>query len=468
MSKKLSIFLSLALVIQSFTFVTPNVEVNANHHESDQKGKQSETNSDQNSENDEETNQEADQETNQETDEQSNQEIDQETNKETNGQTNEQEENDKAANSSAKEGSDTQSVDLAPEAKSAILIDMDTGTIMFEKNSDQQLPPASITKIMSMLLIMEAIDSGKIKWTDKVRTSEKAASMGGSQIFLEVGEEMTVEEMMKGIAIASGNDATVAMAEYIAGSEENFVKMMNDKAQQLGLENTRFSNTNGLPTKDHYTTARDIALMSRELLKHEEIIRFTSMYEDYLRKDSEKPFWLVNTNRLLKFYSGVDGLKTGFTNEAKYCLSATAKKGDMRVIAVVMGTPTPKVRNAHITQLFDYAFSQYETHPVYKKGEVLDSFKVDKGEKKEIKVVVPHQISVLTKKGDSLDSYKTKLKLDSSLKAPIKKGDVIGQVQIEKEGQTIVRVDIVATEEVKKASYWKILKRTTKSIFGLN
>jgi D-alanyl-D-alanine carboxypeptidase (penicillin-binding protein 5/6) len=358
--------------------------------------------------------------------------------------------------------------DLTPDAKSAILMDMDTGTILFEKNSDQKLPPASITKVMSMLLIMEAIDSEKIKWTDMVRTSERAASMGGSQIFLEVGEEMTVEEMMKGIAIASGNDATVAMAEHIAGTEDAFIEMMNDKAKQLGMENTQFSNTNGLPSKNHYTSAHDIAIMSRELLKHEEITRFTSIYEDYLRKDSENPFWLVNTNRLVKFYDGVDGLKTGYTQEAKYCLAATAKKGDMRVIAVVMGTPKPKVRNQHVTDLFNYAFSQYETHPVYKKGDVLEDVAIDKGMKTHTKMVVPRQVSVLTKKGESMDMYKPTVHAATYLPAPIKKGDVIGQVRIEKEGEIKVEVDIMSTEDIPKASFWQLFKRTSKGLFGVS
>jgi D-alanyl-D-alanine carboxypeptidase (penicillin-binding protein 5/6) len=357
--------------------------------------------------------------------------------------------------------------DLTPDAKSAVLMDMDTGTILFEKNSDQKLPPASITKVMTMLLIMEAIDSEKIKWTDMVRTSERAASMGGSQIFLEVGEEMSVDEMMKGIAIASGNDATVAMAEYIAGTEETFIEMMNEKAKQLGMENTQFSNTNGLPAENHYTSARDIAIMSRELLKHEEITKFTSVYEDYLRKDSDNPFWLVNTNRLVKFYDGVDGLKTGYTQEAKYCLAATAKKGDMRVIAVVMGTPKPKVRNQHVTKMFNYAFSQYQTHPIYKKGEVLEEVTIDKGMKTHTTMVVPRQISILTKKGESLDLYRPTVHAATNLQAPIKKGDIIGQVRIEKEGEVVVEVDIMSTEEISKASFWQLLKRTAKGLFGV-
>lgn len=220
---------------------------------------------------------------------------------------------------------------------------------------------------MTMLLIMEALDQGKIALDDKVRVSENAASMGGSQIFLEVGEEMTVKDLLKGIAIASGNDASVAMAEYIAGSEEGFVHMMNKKVEELGLKNTHFVNSNGLPENDHYTSAYDIAIMSRELLKYEKITEFTGIYEDYLRKDTDNPFWLVNTNRLVRFYEGADGLKTGYTSEAKYCLSATAKRGSLRVIAVVMGEPNTKTRNKEISQLLDFAFSQYKNEVIYQK-----------------------------------------------------------------------------------------------------
>ena len=226
---------------------------------------------------------------------------------------------------------------LAEKATSAIVIERDTGEVLFEKNSHEKLPPASMTKIMTMLLIMEAIDNGSLSYDDKVRTSEYAASMGGSQVFLEPGEEMTVTDMLKAIAVASGNDASVAMAEHIAGTEEEFVAMMNEKAKELGLENTNFMNTNGLPAADHYTTSYDLAMISKELLKYEDITKFTGIYEDYLRADTDNKFWLVNTNKLVRFYPGVDGLKTGYTREAMYCLTATAEKNDMRVISVIMG-----------------------------------------------------------------------------------------------------------------------------------
>jgi D-alanyl-D-alanine carboxypeptidase (penicillin-binding protein 5/6) len=356
------------------------------------------------------------------------------------------------------------SAELAEKAKSAVLIERDTGTVLYEKNSNEKLPPASMTKIMTMILIMEAIDEGKIKWSDKVRTSEYAASMGGSQIFLEPGEEMTVDEMLKGIAIGSGNDASVAMAEHLAGSEEEFVKKMNEKANELGAQNTRFQNPTGLPVADHYSTAYDMALMAKELMKYEKITEYTGKYEDYLRENTDKKFWLVNTNRLVKFYSGVDGVKTGFTNEAKYCLTATAKKGNMRVIAVVFGAETPKDRNAQVTKMLDYAFSQYQTTPLYKKDAKVASVKVSKGHQKNVQVVTSEPISFLTKKGTSTKDIKEDIQLKESVKAPIQKGDEIGSLIIKKDGKVLSESPLVAGEDVMEASWWDLFKRTL-SIF---
>ncbi|WP_409301496.1 D-alanyl-D-alanine carboxypeptidase family protein [Peribacillus sp. SCS-155] len=348
---------------------------------------------------------------------------------------------------------------LAEEAKSAILIERDTGMVLFEKNSDVRLPPASMTKIMTMLLIMEELEKGNLKMQEKVRTSEYAASMGGSQIFLEPGEEMTVEHLLQGIAIGSGNDASVAMAERVAGSEEAFVERMNKKAKQLGLKNTRFQNTTGLPVSDHYSTAHDMAIMAKELLKYDKITNFTGTYEAYLREDTDKKFWLVNTNRLVKFYPGVDGLKTGFTGEAKYCLTATAKKGNMRVIAVVMGAPNPKARNAQVTKMLDFAFSQYQTHPIYKRGVDLRSVSVSKGSRKEVMGVTSEPISVLTKKGGSIKDFTQKVEMKKNLQAPVKKGAKIGELKLLKDGRVISSSPIIASQDVKKATWWNMYKR---------
>lgn len=351
-------------------------------------------------------------------------------------------------------------IQLAPESSSAILMERDTGEILFEKNSDEQLPPASMTKIMTMLLIMEALDKGKIAYDDLVRTSERAASMGGSQIFLEPGEEMTVNDLLKAIAVASGNDASVAMAEHLAGSEEEFVRMMNDKAKELGLKNTNFLNSNGLPADNHYTTAKDLAIISKELLKYKDITKYTGIYEDYLRKDTDDPFWLVNTNKLVKFYPGVDGLKTGYTSEAKYCLTATAEKNDMRVIAVIMGAPTPKERNKQITQMLDYAFSQYMTHKVYEKDVTLGEVKISKGNVGKVDAVTAEPVSLLTKKGEAVEDTTEKIELMKDLKAPIKKGDKVGSLIIEKDGKVLVETDLIAGDNVDEATWWQLFKRT--------
>lgn len=353
-----------------------------------------------------------------------------------------------------------ESVDLVDNVKSAILIERDTGTILFEKNSNEQLPPASMTKVMTMLLIMEALDQGKLSMKEKIRTSEYAASMGGSQIFLEPGEEMTTEQMLHGIAIASGNDASVAMAERIAGSEEEFVKLMNKKAKELGLKNTEFKSATGLPGKNDYSTAHDMAIMAKELLKYEDITKFTSKYESYLRENTDKKFWLVNTNRLVRFYPGVDGLKTGFTNEAKYCLTATAQKDGMRVIAVVFGAPTSKERNAQVTKMLDYAFSQYKTHPMFERNRVLGKVAVSKGAKKRVEAVTSEPISLLTKKGEGIENIKQTVILNKNIKAPINKGDKIGVLKLEQEGKTLVESPLVAKEASDKASWWILYKRS--------
>ncbi|MCR2803076.1 D-alanyl-D-alanine carboxypeptidase [Paenibacillus sp. SCIV0701] len=356
-------------------------------------------------------------------------------------------------------------VDLAPSARSAILMDAESGTVIFEKNSHDKLPPASITKIMTLLLIMEALDEGKIKLTDNVQTSENAASMGGSQIFLEPGEEMTVEDMIKGIALASGNDASVAMAEKLGGTEQQFVAMMNEKAKELGMNDTHFVNPNGLPVEGHFSSAHDIAVMSRELLKHKEVTQYTGLYQDYLRKTSDKPFWLVNTNKLVRFYSGADGLKTGFTSEAKYCLSATAKRDNLRIVAVVMGEPTTKQRNSEVSQMFDYAFAQYMNYPIVGEGESIGMARIEKGMESQIELVADQSYSILLKKGSSTKDIRYELKLEEKLKAPIEQGQPIGKLIVYQGDQMVKEFDVAAPQSIDKASWWKLLKRSASGLF---
>lgn len=357
-------------------------------------------------------------------------------------------------------------VEFAENASSAIIMERDTGEVLYEKNSEESLPPASMTKIMTMLLIMEAIDKKQLKYEDMIRASENAASMGGSQIFLEPGEEMSVQDMLKGIAVASGNDASVAMAEHLGGTEAGFADMMNEKAKELGLEKTHFSNSNGLPIENHYTSAHDLAVIAKELLKYEDITKFTGIYEDYLRQDTDNPFWLVNTNKLVRFYPGVDGLKTGFTKEAKYGLTATAEKDGMRIIAVVMGSPTPKERNADVTTMLDFAFSQYKTHKLHERNEAVGEVKISKGQQKKVKAVTGESISILTKKTESIDQVEEKIELNENMKAPILKGDEIGTLIVENGGKVVSETPLVAEDEVLEASWWTLFKRVLGGFGG--
>jgi serine-type D-Ala-D-Ala carboxypeptidase (penicillin-binding protein 5/6) len=362
------------------------------------------------------------------------------------------------------EAKKSESLNLAPDAKSAIMIERDTGTILFDKNAHEPLPPASMTKLMTLLLIMEAIDQGDLKKDEMIRVSERAASMGGSQIFLEAGEEMSVDDLLKGIAVASGNDASVAVAERLAGSEEAFVKKMNKKVKELGLKNTKFQNTTGLPSDDHYSTSYDMAMIAKELLKYEDITNYTSIYEDYLRKGKENEFWLVNTNKLVKFYPGVDGLKTGYTNEAKYCLTATAEKNDMRVITVVMGANTTKERNATISSMLDYAFNQYETQKLFEKDQVVSNLKLIKAEEDDVEIIVPESVSTLHKKGESKEEVTTEIKLKEVFSLPINRGDEVGTLTVKNGNDIISEIPLTVNTDVTKASYFTLLKRTLQEM----
>ena len=355
--------------------------------------------------------------------------------------------------------------DLAPNAISAVLLDADSGTVLFEKNSHNKLPPASITKIMTMLLVVEAIDSGKLSMKDLVRTSENAAKMGGSQIFLEVGEEMTVEEMLKGVAMASGNDASVALAEKLAGTEEAFVALMNKRAQELGMVNTNFVNSNGLPVANHYSSAHDIALVSRELMKHETILQFTGKYQDYLRKTSEKPFWLVNTNKLVRFYPGADGIKTGYTSEAKFCLSASASREGMRVIAVIMGAPSTKVRNAEVSQMLDYAFNTYKNFVVVPENTELGVLHIERGKESKVNIVTTEPISVVLPRGTKAEDIHYELDMDETVHAPVTANQPIGKLIVYHQDSIVKEYEVVAPTSIAKSNWLDLLKRSTRSLF---
>jgi D-alanyl-D-alanine carboxypeptidase (penicillin-binding protein 5/6) len=356
---------------------------------------------------------------------------------------------------------------LAPKAKSAILIEASTGKVIFENNADEQLAPASMTKIMSMLLIVEAIEKGVIKCDEMVTISANASSMGGSQILLETGEEMSVEDLFKGIAIASGNDAVVALAEKIAGTEEEFVKMMNDRAKELGLKNTYFKNPHGLDTANHYSSARDMSIMARELVKHKKVLEFTSIYETYLRENLDTKVWLVNTNKLVRFYKGVDGLKTGYTEGAGYCLTATANKNNMRLIAVVMGEPDSTVRNSEATAMLDYGYAQYELETLLTTDSILGTMEVDKGDTRHIKVVPKEDITFLNKKLATKTNATYKVKI-YKVKAPIKVGDEVGKIEVYEDDNVIREVPITVKNDVNKANMIRLYFRYLGDIINGN
>ncbi len=354
--------------------------------------------------------------------------------------------------------------DLAPNSKSAILMDYETGEILFRKNETEAFAPASMTKIMSMLLIMEAIDDGVISMDSDVTISENAASMGGSQVFLEAGEVYKVEQLLKGIAIASGNDAVVAMAERISGSVDEFVKKMNERAEELGLTSTRFQNPHGLDAEGHTSSALDMAIMARELIQHEKILEFTSIYEDYLQKNDGTSTWLVNTNKLVRFYDGVDGLKTGFTSMAGYCLTATAKKNNLRMIAVVMGVETSDQRSSDISSMLNYGFNTYKMEVLYSKENPLGTKRIENGTQETINIVLKEDYSKLLKQTETSPNYSYNVKVDN-LVAPINSGDTIGTVEvIDNDGIVVDTLEVTTKETVKKASLFDLWIKNIKTI----
>ena len=352
---------------------------------------------------------------------------------------------------------------LAEKAKSAILVEASTGKILFEKNADEKLHPASMTKMMSMLLIIEAIENGIIKWDQVVQVSENASSMGGSQILLETGEKMSVRDLFKGVAIASGNDAVVALAETVAGNVSNFVSMMNKRAKELGLTNTNFKNPHGLDDANHYSSSRDMMLIAMELVKHKEVLEYTKIYEDYLRENTDRKIWLVNTNRLVRFYDGVDGLKTGYTEDAGYCMTATAEKDGMRVIAVVMGEETSKIRNQEVSEMLDYAFAQYKVINMLKNKNALGKYRVENGKEEYVRVVPIGDTNMVKKKSEQSGNFRYDIKINS-LKAPLKVGDNVGTLTIKENDNNVKTLKLTVTKDVEKANFIDLFSRNVKDM----
>lgn len=350
--------------------------------------------------------------------------------------------------------------ELGVNAKSAVLMEASTGRVLYESAPDEQLPIASVTKVMTMLLIMEQIDSGSLTLDDMVSVSENAMSYGGSTMFLETGEQLSVNDMLKGIAVASANDGCVAMAEHIAGSESAFVDMMNAKAAELGMENTHFMNTNGLDEDGHYSSARDVALMSRELIKHEKIFDYTTIWTDELR---DGKFQLANTNKLIRFYNGANGLKTGSTSQALCCLSATAKRDDMQLISVVLGAPTSAERFSSAKAMLDYGFSHYGVKKLVSEGDEFDNAEVKKGVKDSVGAVSGGECSVLTEKTKNSEVTQ-EITMAENLTAPITKGQEIGRIKFTIDGETVGEAPIIAAEDIEKKGIGGIILDFLKTI----
>lgn len=354
--------------------------------------------------------------------------------------------------------------DFAPSAKSAILVDNLSGKVLYEKNADEKLAPASMTKLASMLIVMEAIDNGNLKLEDKVTISEEAANMGGSQVFLQAGEVYTVHDLLKSVAIASGNDAVVALAEKVGGSVSGFVDMINKRLKELGATNTNFVNPHGLDAEGHYSTARDMSIIARELLRHEKILEYTSIYEEYLEKNDGSRIWLVNTNRLVRFYDGVDGLKTGFTKTAGYCLTATAKKNNFRLISVVVGEDTTENRSSDTVKMLNYGFNTFKINIIKKKGESLGKVRVEKGKQDFANIVLLNDATEILKNTDPVSEYKFNLKVDK-IKAPLKIGDIVGSAEIiDNDGNIVDEVDVTIDKEIKKANILDYMLKNLRTI----
>lgn len=348
-------------------------------------------------------------------------------------------------------------------SSSATLMDAGTGTILFEKNPHEKMEPASITKIMTLIIAFEAIESGKVNLSDIVRVSERAWKTGGSQVFLGPGEEQSLENLLKCIVVASANDASTAVAEYIGGSVEGFVKLMNDKAKELGMTNSNFTNPHGLSDPEHYTTAYDIALMSRELVKYPMFFKWSTIWMDYLEHTDKKrdATMLANTNKLLGKYEGVDGLKTGYHSKAGHCFAGTAKRGDFRLISVVLNAQSSNQRFEDTVKLLDYGFGHYDSIKVVEKGMVQKTIPVEKGHINEVNVIVTEDVSILIEKGRE-EHISTKIDVPEKLFAPLNKNQAVGTLTVEQNGKAVKQIDLVISEDVMKAGFLELLKR----VFG--
>ena len=357
--------------------------------------------------------------------------------------------------------------ELIPNSVSGILMEAGSGKIIFEKEKDKEVSVASLTKMVAQIIILEEVEKGNIKWNDIVTVSKNAASMGGSQIYLSEGEKITVEDLMKGISVASGNDATVAMAEYISGSEEKFVKKMNKKVKELGLKHTHFINCTGLDEEGHFSSAYDIAMIAKELINnHKDILNFSSIYEDYLREDTDNKFWLVNTNKLISQYDGADGLKTGHTDDAGYCLAATTKRGDLRLIAIVLGEEDSKTRNSETIELLDYGFNNVKLRKLKDKENSIKRIKLNKADKEYMDVYLKDNLNVV-EDIDSKNKYNYEVEV-KDINLPIKKGDILGNIFVKNKDKVVTTGKLISDKDVSRLSLIDLFKNNIINIITGN
>lgn len=356
--------------------------------------------------------------------------------------------------------------DVFTDVNNVILIEATTGEIIYEKNAHERHAMASMTKMMSLLLVMEEIESGNLSWDDMVVASAYASSMGGSQIYLQAGEEMSVSDLVKGVTIASANDAIVALAEKVSGTEEKFVEAMNKKSLELGLENTNFKNVTGFDTANHYSSAYDMAMIAAELVKHQDILDYSSVYETYIREDTTSPFWLVNTNKLVRYYQGVDGLKTGYTSEAGYCLTATASRNSMRLIGVIMGSETSDSRNSQMMSLLDYGYNNYNLDALLTTNTIVGEILVDKGNDELVNIYSANNYNIVNEVSNNNRDIIYKLVLNDNIVAPLKSGDIVGSIQIIENMNIIDEIDAIVKEDINKTNVFNLFYRYLKKMIS--
>lgn len=351
--------------------------------------------------------------------------------------------------------------DFTPNASSAILIDNNSKEVLYNKNGNKKTSVASLTKMMGLILIMEKLEDGSLKTNEVLTVSKNAKEMGGTQLWLEEGEKISVNDLLKGITMASANDAMVVMAERISGTEAAFVKKMNNKAMALGLKNTNFVNCTGFDEEGAYSTAYDMSLIASELLKHKKILEYTSKYESYIRENTKNKTWITNTNKLVKFYKGVDGLKTGYTDNAGSSIAVTAKKDGLRLIAISFGYKDTKTRNSEMIALLDYGFKQYNSKTLFKKNQVVKQISLPKADKNKIDLLVKDDINVTNKIGGIPKSYTYNIKVNN-ISFPVKKGDTIATLYLKTNNKIVREVDLITNTDIKKAGivkqYFKVLE----------